>query len=78
MSLRKLISILDSLSPEAQRQVVDFVAFLKKLQDFDSGLTQPHSDLSPQPFIGMWRHREDLKDSRAWLRKTRQAEWSNA
>jgi hypothetical protein len=34
--------------------------------------------LSRQPFIGMWRDRNDLKGSSAWVRKTRQTEWSDA
>jgi predicted transcriptional regulator len=79
MSHRKLISVLDSLPPEAQRQVADFIAFLKKQHELVSRPTKQNgSDLSRQPFIGMWRDRDDLKDSSAWVRKTRQQEWSDA
>ena len=79
MSHRKLMSILHTLSPQARRQVIDFVAFLKKQQDVESRPTKPtRPDLSEQAFIGMWRDRDDLKNSGAWVRKMRQQEWSDA
>jgi hypothetical protein len=77
MSHRKLITALNSLPPAAQRQVADFVAFLKKQHELVSRPSKQNGlGLSRQPFIGMWRDRDDLKDSRAWVRKTRQQEWS--
>jgi hypothetical protein len=33
------------------------------------------TDLADEPFVGMWRNREDLKDSR-WVRNIREREWS--
>ncbi len=77
MSHRKLITALNSLPPEAQRQVAEFIAFLKKQHELVNQPTKRNSaGLSRQPFIGMWRDRDDLKDSSAWVRKTRQQEWS--
>lgn len=32
--------------------------------------------LSEEPFIGMWRDREDMADSSEWVRKVRQREWA--
>ena len=62
---------------EAQRQVADFVAFLKRQHELVNHPTARNgADPSRQPFIGMWRNREDMIDSVAWVRKTRQAEWS--
>ncbi len=29
------------------------------------------SDLSDEPFMGMWRDREDMRDSGAWVRNIR-------
>lgn len=28
-----------------------------------------------EPFIGMWRDRDDMRDSSDWVRKTRNSEW---
>ena len=79
MSHRKLITALDSLSREAQRQVAELIALLKKQQELVSQPAQQNgTELSRQPFIGMWRDRDDLKDSSAWVRKMRQTEWADA
>ncbi len=79
MTHRKLISVLDSLSAEARRQVVDYVTLLKKQHELVRRPTKQNGpNLSRPHFIGMWRDRDDLKDSSAWVRKTRQQEWSGA
>lgn len=33
--------------------------------------------LADDPFIGMWRDREDLADSDAWVRTMRRREWTD-
>jgi hypothetical protein len=68
-----------TLPPEAQQQVVDFIAFLQTRY----AAPRPRKPLKPVPlkqedFIGMWRGREDLQDSTAWMRKARAAEWGKA
>lgn len=37
-------------------------------------VSQPYFD-APDSFIGMWEEREDMRDSAAWVRHTREAEW---
>ena len=32
--------------------------------------------LTDEPFVGMWRDREDMADSSEWVRTTRQREWT--
>lgn len=32
--------------------------------------------LREEPFVGMWRDREDMADSNEWVRETRQREWT--
>jgi AbrB family looped-hinge helix DNA binding protein len=32
--------------------------------------------LKDEPFVGMWRDREDMTDSSEWVRATRQREWT--
>jgi len=62
-----------ALPPEARRQVVDFIDFLKTR--YADVRHEGESDLSEEPFIGMWRDREDMRDSSAWVRNIRNSEW---
>ena len=65
-----------ALPPEAQRQVADFIAFLRtRYEQFRSGKRSNQINLADEPFIGMWRDREDMQDSRAWVRDIREREW---
>lgn len=65
-----------SLPPEAQRQVVDFVAFLKtRYPAWQAVRKAKRTKLADEPFIGMWRGREDMQDSTAWVRRLRRREW---
>lgn len=65
-----------SLPPEAQRQVVDFVAFLKtRYSAMQATKRAKRVRLVDEPFIGMWRDRADMQDSTAWVRSLRQREW---
>jgi hypothetical protein len=32
-------------------------------------------DLDNEPFVGMWKDREDMADSTQWIRSRRQQEW---
>ncbi len=72
----KLINDISSLPPAAQRHVVEFIAFLK------TRYTQPQGEkpskrsiLANEPFIGIWKDREDMNDSATWLRNIRKTEW---
>jgi len=64
------------LPPEAQRQVDDFVEFLR--QKYASVSTSPTPELEEEPFIGMWRGRDDLEESSAQVRELRKTEWGEA
>jgi hypothetical protein len=64
-----------NLPPEAQRQVVDFIVFLRTRHAPSRRRTAKPTKLANEPFIGMWRSREDLQDSSAWVRRIRQSEW---
>jgi len=64
-----------ALPPEARREVEDFVAFLrqrysKKTENKNNG------KLSEESFVGMWKDREDLQDSSAFVRDIRRKEWA--
>lgn len=67
-----------SLPADAQSQVISLIAFLKQ----KSTHTEPPSpslnvDLVNDPFIGMWRDRQDL-GSTTWVRNLRENEWSKS
>jgi hypothetical protein len=71
-----LIQDIASLPPEAQKQVLDFVAFLKSRYPASSPARKAkRTKLADEPFIGMWRDREEMKDSSAWVRRLREREW---
>ena len=79
METANIVREIASLSPEAQKQVIDFIAFLKARYP----TTQPvrktrRTKLADEPFIGMWRDREDMQDSTAWVRSLRQREWEHS
>ena len=74
MEATNLIRDIGALPPEAQKQVSDFVAFLKTR--YPVVPTARKAKLTDEPFIGMWRDREDMTDSNAWVRRLRQSEWA--
>jgi len=67
-----------SLPAEAQSQVVSLIAFLKQKYTYSEPLSQsPNVDLMSDPFVGMWRDRQDL-GSTTWVRNLRESEWSKS
>ncbi len=78
MKMTNLAREIGSLPPEAQQQIMDFLAFLKSRYLLKSP-TSPakRTKLADEPFIGMWRDREDMQDSTSWVRQVRRHEWGN-
>jgi hypothetical protein len=68
-----------ALPPEAQKQIVDFLAFIKTryASVAPTQMTRQYK-LAKDPFIGMWRTRTDLQDSATWVRNLRQKEWERS
>jgi hypothetical protein len=78
MTKEEILSEIAALPPEAQRQVENLITVLKeRYQDSPAVKTAPSSDIRSEPFVGMWRNREDLSDSAAWVRNVREKHWSN-
>jgi len=67
-----------SLPPEARKQVADFVAFLKGRYPPGKAGKPKRMDLQDEPFIGMWRDRQDMRDSSTWVKQLRRSEWGEA
>jgi len=75
MTHEELLRELDSLPPEGQRQVADFIALLRERYARPQSSEPVTSDLAQDGFIGMWQDREDMQDSSAWVRNLREREW---
>ncbi len=66
----------NTLPPEAQEQVLDFIAFLRTRYRQTSGKKgKPKGKFAEEGFIGMWSNRNDMLDSSAWVRKIRETDW---
>ena len=52
-----------TLPPEAQKQVADFITFLQtQYSQLRSSKKSNQVNLADEPFIGLWRDREDMQD----------------
>ena len=79
MDQRKVWREFKALPPEARQQVADFIAFLRtRYKKMSSAQKSNQVSLADDPFIGMWRDRDDLQDSSAWVRGVREREWTKA
>lgn len=76
MNRELLFARLTELPEAVQQQVWDYIAFLSARYGVKQ--TEPQTskdDLSSEPFVGMWRDRQDMQDSTRWVRETRQNDW---
>lgn len=62
------------LSPQLQKQVLDYIAFLKSRYTTSGEKTAKRGPLAQEPAIGMWRDRQDMQDSSDWVRHLRRSE----
>lgn len=65
-----------SLPVDAQRQVTDFVSFLRQKYQTQTPVRTIDAEIQDDKFIGMWSDREDLADSTDWVRSLREKEWT--
>jgi hypothetical protein len=78
MTNQEILSEFLSLPAEAQSQVVSLIAFLKQQYTYSAPVSvSSDDDFMSDPFIGMWRDRQDL-DSTTWVRNLRESEWSKS
>ncbi|HET6765220.1 MAG TPA: hypothetical protein VFH27_16150 [Longimicrobiaceae bacterium] len=71
----EIIQQFDALSPAAQRQVADFIAFLSAQNARPAPQRISQLPLRDEKFVGMWADRDDLRDSEEWVRQLRSSEW---
>jgi hypothetical protein len=75
MSKEELLREFDSLLPEGQRLVADFIASLQsRYKKSEPEKKVKRRDITKEKFIGMWRDREDMRDSASWVRNLRERE----
>ncbi|MEW6077154.1 MAG: DUF2281 domain-containing protein [Thermodesulfobacteriota bacterium] len=76
METNNINNDISSLPPEVQRQVFDFISFLKnRYQKPRKARASRKGKLSDSPFIGIWEDRKDMNDSSSWVRNLRTSEW---
>ena len=75
MVKKELIKQIEQLPPEAQREAADFVDFLSKKYLQKDNSSSKKSILN-SPFRGMWKDREDMKDSTQWVRNIRKSRFA--
>ena len=66
-----LVNIINSLTPEERMNLE------QKLQTRTLPTEIEQSNLEDEPFVGMWKDREDMEDSSQWVRHIRQQEWTS-
>lgn len=75
MNIKEMIEDIESLPPEKQEEVADFVAFLKSYRINQHTTEAFNNTREPKGFFGMWADRTDMKDSISWVRNLRKNEW---
>lgn len=76
MVQKEIMGDFNALPPEGKKQVIDFIAFLKSRYKTDTkNRVKPKNKIADEAFVGIWKNREDMQDSQAWVRKTRTSEW---
>lgn len=80
MNQETLWQAYDKLPTDAKQIVDELITFLAvRYQSVQvksrKRLPAKKRVLSEEPFIGMWKDREDMTDSTRWLRSMRENEW---
>lgn len=64
MTDEEILREINSLPVEAQRQITDFIVFLRRQYNSSQpSEINPSSDVKSEEFVGMWRDRTDMQDS---------------
>ncbi|MDZ7808120.1 MAG: DUF2281 domain-containing protein [Gracilimonas sp.] len=77
MSESKVSNKIKKLPPEAKKQAQDYVDFLYERYVKDETKKSAKKSVLESSFFGMWKDRDEMQDSTAWVRKVRKSQWSN-
>ena len=76
MSDTTVLKKIEELPPEARKEAQDFVDFLYEIHvDKKAENRSLTKTLLESPFFGMWKDREEMKDSSRWVREVRKSQW---
>lgn len=76
MVTEDLIKQIQQLPPKARKEAEDFVDFLSKKYLKKDSPSSKKSILNSS-FRGMWKDREDMKDSSEWVRNIRKSRFAD-
>ncbi len=64
---------ISSLPPDAQREVRDFVEFLKTKHRASKAAPRKtrRRKMAGEPFVGMWKDRPEMENAVEWVRRLR-------
>ena len=78
MTLENTWRRLQTLPPEKQQEVGDFVeSFREKHRLAEEPRKVARKSITDGSFFGMWRDREEMKNSGGCVRKLREREWKS-
>ena len=66
-----LVQIISSLTIEERKNLE------QRLQVETLSTEMNLSNIQDEPFVGMWKDREDMEDSSQWVHRVRQQEWTS-
>ena len=75
MTNEEIIREFAALPPEARREAESFIAFLRQRYGAKND-KKANGDLLKENFVGMWKDRQDMQDSSAFVRQLRETEWT--
>ena len=75
MATPRILQDFSSLSPEAQKQLLDYLGYLKARYPAVVTKRARKRKLKDEPFIGMWQNRTDIRNGAEYVRDLRRREW---
>lgn len=76
MTRQQLLKRYDALTPSARKKVDSIInALSEKPLSKRRTSTQSIGSIVDEPFVGMWRDRDDMQDSAEWVREFRRKHW---
>jgi hypothetical protein len=75
MTYEEILRGLASLPPEGQKEAADFITLLHERYSRSVSAREGGGDFTDLGFVGMWRDRDDMRDSTDWVRTLREREW---
>ena len=77
MSEKELVKQIQELPSDARQEAADFVEFLyERYVSRNRVGKKPRKPISESSFRGIWKDREDMKDSTEWVRNIRKSRWN--